>query len=578
MVTKKEVLEHLQTYNCKIKDDAALQKCLELCNKWSLTGEELIDMWLIFCSNNGLEDQGVNLTRLNKMETEMLQKENKSQVAIHETAIADDNTPMDLDIESNILGMYGCNQLLSSSVKRTRSPENEADRTPKIQAMDDSFSSDITMTPVNTPSLRYTTSSQSGRVLLTYGGKVLPTIKSDYRIRVTKFNTPHVPSDAKYMFDTLFNKSSILTFICKSIGERLCDIWNAQEKSDLLLTPQVRRLIQGPFRTWGRISQDPANKTIILQGSEWCIRSKKPPFITLNLQEVQNYSVYPGQIVAVEGTILDNVLNVRKLFTEGYVPLADTPRLREKINIVVAAGPFTTSDGLHFQPLWDLMKNISENEPHLVILVGPFLEQSHPYIKGLKCTYDDCFNRIITRIADEIRGKSTHVVIVSSNRDAHHDVIFPTPEYSTTKANELPNLHLMPDPTMLDIDGLVIGITSVDVLKHLSHVEMTNSTVHNRMTRLANHVLAQSCFYPIYPPFEKLCVDTTLWEKYAFFDRQPHMMILPSDIHYFCKPVNKTVVINPERLTKFHYANISVGPITSNQWIANYVKCEIIQV
>ena len=65
-------------------------------------------------------------------------------------------------------------------------------------------------------------------------------------------------------------------------------------------------------------------------------------------------------------------------------------------------------------------------------------------------------------------------MLVSSNRDAQHDPIYPTPEYFLPKTLQSPNLHLMPDPCMLDIEGLILGITSVDVLMHLGHEEINS--------------------------------------------------------------------------------------------------------
>lgn len=44
---------------------------------------------------------------------------------------------------------------------------------------------------------------------------------------------------------------------------------------------------------------------------------------------------------------------------------------------MTAAGPFTVSDNLLYEPLEDLIKYVVEHKPHVLILIGPFLDASH---------------------------------------------------------------------------------------------------------------------------------------------------------------------------------------------------------
>lgn len=72
--------------------------------------------------------------------------------------------------------------------------------------------------------------------------------------------------------------------------------------------------------------------------------------------------------------------------------------------------------------------------------------------------------------------KSTRIVLVPSNRDVHHDAVFPTPEFMININKLGPNvinLHCMPDPCIINVDGLHIGITSVDALRHLGQKEVS---------------------------------------------------------------------------------------------------------
>lgn len=100
----------------------------------------------------------------------------------------------------------------------------------------------------------------------------------------------------------------------------------------------------------------------------------------------------------------------------------------------------------------------------------------------------------------------------------------------------------------------------------------------DRLGRLANHVLTQGCFYPLYPPSKEINIDTALWEQYAFMYRQPHILLLPSDMRHFCKWLNGCLVINPERLNKHSYARVIVRPSSDDAWTDQRVDCEILKI
>ena len=59
---------------------------------------------------------------------------------------------------------------------------------------------------------------------------------------------------------------------------------------------------------------------------------------------------------------------------------------------MVAAGPFTTQDGLLYEPLKDLMDLVKRDQPHCLILMGPFLDaRNENLLDGDICieTYSD---------------------------------------------------------------------------------------------------------------------------------------------------------------------------------------------
>ncbi|KAG8250698.1 DNA polymerase alpha subunit B, partial [Homalodisca vitripennis] len=65
----------------------------------------------------------------------------------------------------------------------------------------------------------------------------------------------------------------------------------------------------------------------------------------------------------------------------------------------------------------------------------------------------------------------TQVVVVSSADDAACLPVFPTPP--PLSQNPSPPLHLVSDPALLSINGLVIALTATDSLMHLGKEEIS---------------------------------------------------------------------------------------------------------
>ncbi|XP_011144341.1 DNA polymerase alpha subunit B isoform X2 [Harpegnathos saltator] len=443
----------------------------------------------------------------------------------------------------------------------------------------------------NSAALSQRNATDKGKILLSTNEKKIAVSwkrTGNYDVEVTKSDEPHIPSDARYMYEILSKQGNLLTFVCRNLGNKLFKTWSATKgkdvSADLRYVKNVRSVNQTYFRTFGRISTNKQSANMVTL--EGCTRRKGTSVadsIELDFRNVKHYSVFSGQIVAVEATNpVGDVLYVKEIFAKAYAPPACAPRIEANVNIFVAAGPFTASNNMHYQPLWDLMEKVASDEPHILVLVGPFLEYTHPEIQDglVKDTHQELFEKTLTRIMESAK-RSTQVVLVTSNRDAHHEPIFPTPQYTVFDKKLLQNysnLKLMPDPCILDIFGLKIGVTSVDVIKHIGKEEISNISGMDRLSRLADHVLAQTCFYPVYPSSEDLNVDTELWEKYAFFDQQPHILILPSDMRCYCKVIHECVILNPERMHKNTYARLCVKPVFHGKWSSDNILCEIVKV
>lgn len=252
--------------------------------------------------------------------------------------------------------------------------------------------------------------TDKGKILLSVGETIASWKRTgDYNVEVTKSDEPHVPSDAKYMYEILSKQGHILTFVCGSLGSRLFKTWSAatDNTAELRYVKNVRSVNQTYFRTFGRINtkKESAN-TVLLEG---CTRRKgvsAADSIELDFRNLKQYSVFSGQIVAVEAiNPVGDALYVKEIFAKAYAPVASTPRIESRINIFVAAGPFTASNNMHYQPLWDLMEKVASEEPHVLILIGPFLEYTHSEIQDnlIKDTHQELFEKILTRVMESTR-------------------------------------------------------------------------------------------------------------------------------------------------------------------------------
>uniref|UniRef100_A0A8V0XAX4 DNA polymerase alpha subunit B n=1 Tax=Gallus gallus TaxID=9031 RepID=A0A8V0XAX4_CHICK len=186
---------------------------------------------------------------------------------------------------------------------------------------------------------------------------------------------------------------------------------------------------------------------------------------------------------------------------------------------------------------------------------GPFIDTKHEQVEScrLLLPFAELFRLCVRSLLDGTRSAGTHLVFVPSQRDAHHDFVYPQPPFVCP---ELPKedkarVHFMPDPCTLDINGVVLGLTSTDLLFHMGAEEISSSSgTSDRFTRILQHILTQRSFYPLYPPAEEMNVDYESFSSFASLPVTPHVLIIPSELRYFVKEVLGCVCINPGRLTK----------------------------
>ena len=342
-----------------------------------------------------------------------------------------------------------------------------------------------------------------------------------------------------------------------------------------------------------------------------------------------SYSLFPGQIVAIEGMNCSGRKLVAQRICEGapharvQTPVADLMKFHHgdkfqsgaPLKVAMASGPFTCSDNLEYEPLIDLVNTIMvKSKPDVVILAGPFVDTNQKSVASgdtflstgngdekILVPYETIFSLQISRLLEELylddASRQTQFILVPSLDDATSESVYPQAPFQVTapvqlgipggdlvevgtigiqaieNANRQPGLkypqrvHCVSNPSTFQVNEVVFGVTSTDILFHMSADETNgNLEIGTRMSRIAQHLVQQRSYYPLFPA----SANTNLNLKYMNHWQMPctpDVLILPSKLSPFCAPVldNGTLVINPGHLARANmggtYAIMDIYPI-----------------
>jgi len=413
----------------------------------------------------------------------------------------------------------------------------------------------------------------------------------------------------RYMFTPLRERALALDKHLLRLQDYMC------EKAKLPVEDLQPVGIPSPELVWvcGRICCDAAEgkinkQSVVLEGSNKDSNGRR---VKLELGELSAYSLFPGQIVLVEGICASGRTMAVKRIVEGFpleTPTTSPERLLEyhhsnlfqkgqALKVITAAGPFTTSDSLDYAPLRDLMIRVIREKPDVLILVGPFVDSSQPMLAGgdvmledydeddniigkTGASYEMVFTMKIIRDgltvlfnSEEEHGTiPTNIVMIPSLQDAHHECVFPQPPFGdrdevkteflseslgvlnvpfSTDNDIRKRVHLLPNPCMFRINEVLFGVTSNDALFALSSDEVSLNVGANRLARLAAHLLQQQSFCPQFPvPQNALAQLDMRHARHWQMKTSPDVLICPSKLTFMARDVLGTLVVNPGLLTK----------------------------
>lgn len=420
-----------------------------------------------------------------------------------------------------------------------------------------------------------------------------------------KLLNKEVESKSRYM---TANIGDIALSLDEHISSRAINLHHALQDSSHM-TEEASNLEnpsrphQTPFLAVGRICSSEENLTpnnVVLEPALASLGNR----VALDLSSLTSYSIFPGQIVGVEGVNpTGQEMRVSRL-VPGTLP-SPNPNQYSGMRIVVACGPFTTDNNLQFSPLTSLLAQIQEldssHSPSALILVGPFLSEEHPTLQSGVCP--DIKYLFGTMFCSQLaRFKSlcpeVQIVLVPSTFDWFHPhIIIPQPALPA-------NLGLAPglvcnatNPgrfSFITSEGCIeILCPSFDILSDLANSELVlengsqskgsegSEIQSSTLGRLSQHILLQSHLYPIYPHNND--IDTARLKELSF-THLPHILILPSSLPCEAQSLvsDQIVTINPGRLANGNrggsYAAISINEFDQSKTFASQCQVEIFLV
>uniref|UniRef100_A0A8C5A5K6 DNA polymerase alpha subunit B n=1 Tax=Gadus morhua TaxID=8049 RepID=A0A8C5A5K6_GADMO len=533
------IKSELEMFGIDYDDEAILDKLLEqsICNR--LQADQIMLEWVAFSvTKSGLK---LNIDNLEQFEHEV------SNCLLFCTQIQD-------IIQDHLLDSYSTPA--KGSQKRSLStPEHpQSKRSAALLASPGLLLSPASFSPSGTPSQKYSQRGAKGEVVVKFGSSEGSQWAGGngrgvgVSLELLEGPEESLRSSYKFMFQRLRDVRNVLTDKIEELGETLRNHFNIEEFSPAALPAQDSITILGQVccDSKGKLN---AQSVVLEAGPEHGAQ-----LVPVDLSELKEYSLFPGQVVVMEGLnttgrrlVASKLHEVSGcLISRGISLSGNDGAITVPVSVLVACGPYTPSDSLTFDPLLDLISVIVRDRPDVCVLLGPFVDAKHEQIEVLI--------RVVLSVNPDPLACSVgcRLVFVPSQRDVHHHPIYPQPPFSLPDLckDQVSRVTMAPDPCTLLVEGVALGLTSTDILFHMGAEEISCAPGSDRFSRILKHLLTQRSYYPLYPPVEDMNMDYEKFQSYGQMPLTPDVLVVPSELRYFIKEVIGCVCVNPGRLTK----------------------------
>jgi hypothetical protein len=431
-----------------------------------LSPEVLACEWIAFCSRRS-NPNTITPAMLEIFEAEHFRKKVIAVREKQKEAEYEEKQQV-VSIDTKVLKGYGLDQLNGNrSVERTVEDENcnlEVKTEPKVVTVESPVK--VQSATLDVP--KVTVDPATGlpvpdRVETSYGSTLTNdqwANKVNGTMSVKPFNSDlHIAQPFKYLQMRRHECNLIMNEAIEEMGETLIRKLDLAGFSNLNENERVDRMYVG------RVTTDTKDGKV----TDKNLYFASPPFgdghVRLELAPCKSFSLFPGKIVAFNGTFGDEHLLVKDFLDETVnIPaFSSLPvTLKDSLQMIAACGPYTLPDSKNLTPLVRLLEHVKMFEPHYLILMGPFFDCRNDFL----LINNDCeqfFKIVMDAISSALRNTRTHAIIVPSTFDLNNYSTFPAPPFQCSA----PRVHFMPNPSFLNIEGVVISLSSVDIVRHM---------------------------------------------------------------------------------------------------------------
>lgn len=327
-------------------------------------------------------------------------------------------------------------------------------------------------------------STKSGNVVCTFGNYVAnaaePRTAQKVSIKMANLNdgTQWLGERTKYMTVSVQEDGQLVTQRIFEVGQdivkRILHDQNdsGANKDKLTLTPcdvisQEHVHCLGKIFCAGRADRLDHKSCIFIGYDE-----NKTRMVELNFSKLRpSVQVFPGEICIIGGNNpRGKTFYVTELYGERILEHCPPPSkslLPQPLHMLLASAPFSAKEDLRFDLLEKILVECQSTKPDVVVLTGAFLPASWELISNIAKPLDDHFIDMLASISERV-GEGTKVVIVASADDINGSCCYPTKPYNL---RQYPNVFMAPDPSIIDVNGIRIGVTSADITQHLANAE-----------------------------------------------------------------------------------------------------------
>ena len=207
--------------------------------------------------------------------------------------------------------------------------------------------------------------------------------------------------------------------------------------------------------------------------------------------------------------------------------------------MIVAAGPFSSNGDLLYRPLQDLLDIVKRDRPHVLMLMGPFLDAKSGELQNGDISYSnsgeqtyldyaDLSKILMDMIRQELGRQNTQVVLMPSARDINHIYPLPQPPYPGRDFIKVCN------PQTFRINDITFGGINADVIKEIIMSDVSKELQGPKIEVAWKSLLEQRTYFPVYPSNPSTPIEWSQWRQ-MMFEHTPDVLIIPSDLMLFAK-------------------------------------------